>query len=55
MNAGIDLSNVPSKKLALLLPEDPRKSAKDIQNYLSEKLNKKIEIIKLVTKNLIFI
>ena len=45
MNAGIDLSNVPSKKLALLLPEDPRKSAKDIQNYLSEKLNKKISII----------
>ena len=45
VNAGIDLSNVPSKKLALLLPEDPRKSAKDIQNYLSEKLNKKISII----------
>ena len=45
VNAGIELSNVPSKTLALLLPEDPRKSAKDIQNYLSEKLNKKISII----------
>ena len=45
VNAGIDLSNVPGKRLALLLPEDPMKSAKDIQNSLSEKLNKKISII----------
>ena len=26
VNAGIDLSNVPSENLALLLPEDPKKS-----------------------------
>ena len=45
INAGIDLSNVPDENLALLLPKNPKKSAKDIQNNLSKKLNKKISII----------
>ena len=46
INAGIDLSNIPDQNnLALLLPEDPSKSAKDIQEGLSNKLNKDISII----------
>ena len=45
VNAGIDLSNVPSENLALLLPEDPKKSAKNIQTDLSKKLNKNISVI----------
>ncbi len=45
INAGIDLSNVPDENLALLLPKNPKKSAKDIQKNLSKKLNKKISII----------
>ena len=45
INAGIDLSNVPSEDLALLLPKNPKKSAEDIQKNLSKKLNKKISII----------
>ena len=46
INAGIDQSNIlQDKNLALLLPENPSKSAKDIQKKLSEMLNKNISII----------
>ncbi len=46
INAGIDQSNIlQDKNLALLLPENPSKSAKNIQRRLSKKLNKKISII----------
>ena len=45
VNAGIDLSNIPNENLALLLPKNPKKSAKDIQKNLSKILNKKISII----------
>ena len=45
INAGIDLSNVPGENLALLLPKNPKKSAKVIQKNLAKKLNKKISII----------
>ena len=46
INAGIDQSNIlQDKNLALLLPENPSKSAKDIQKKLSEILNKNISII----------
>jgi len=46
INAGIDQSNIPQdKNLALLLPEDPSKSAKDLQIKLSEILDKNISII----------
>jgi len=46
INAGIDQSNIPQdKNLALLLPEDPSKSAKDLQIKLSEMLDKNISII----------
>lgn len=46
INAGIDQSNIPQdKNLALLLPEDPSKSAKELQIKLSEILDKNISII----------
>ena len=46
VNAGIDFSNISSEKNhALLLPMDPSKSANDLQQGLSEKLNKNISII----------
>lgn len=46
INAGIDQSNIPQdKNLALLLPEDPSKSAKELQIKLSEMLDKNISII----------
>ncbi len=46
INAGIDQSNIlQDKNLALLLPENPSKSAKDIQKKLSEIFNKNISII----------
>ena len=46
INAGIDLSNIPrSDNIALLLPEDPSKSAKNLSEDLSKALNKDISII----------
>ena len=46
INAGIDQSNIPQdKNLALLLPKDPSKSAKELQIKLSEMLDKNIPII----------
>ena len=46
INAGIDQSNIPqTDNLALLLPENPSKSAKVIQTNLSNQLNKNISII----------
>ena len=46
INAGIDQSNIPQdKNLALLLPKDPSKSAKELQIKLSEMLDKNISII----------
>ena len=46
VNAGVDFSNIPDdKNLALLLPINPSKSAREIQKGLSRKLNKNISII----------
>ena len=46
INAGIDQSNIPqADNIALLLPENPSKSAKVIQTNLSNQLNKNISII----------
>ena len=46
VNAGVDFSNIPDdKNLALLLPTNPSKSASEIQEGLSKKLNKNISII----------
>jgi len=46
VNAGVDFSNIPDdKNLALLLPTNPSKSANEIQERLSKKLNKNISII----------
>ena len=46
INAGIDQSNIPqADNIALLLPENPSKSAKAIQTNLSNQLNKNISII----------
>ena len=46
INAGIDLSNISqTKNQALLLPENPSKSAKKIQENLSKVLNKNISLI----------
>tara|TARA_B100000945_G_scaffold301088_1_gene283521 strand:- start:1005 stop:1766 length:762 start_codon:yes stop_codon:yes gene_type:complete len=46
INAGIDQSNIPQdKNLALLLPENPTKSAENLQKGLSETFNKDISII----------
>ena len=46
INAGIDQSNIPqTDNLALLLPENPSKSAKVIQTNLSNQLNKNLSII----------
>jgi len=46
INAGIDQSNIPQdKNLALLLPENPTKSAVDLHQELTKFLNKNISII----------
>ena len=46
INAGIDQSNIPQdKNLALLLPENPTKSAEHLQNGLSKIFNKDISVI----------
>ena len=46
VNAGVDFSNIPDdKNLALLLPTNPSKSANEIQERLSKKLNKNVSII----------
>ena len=46
INAGIDQSNIPqADNLALLLPENPSKSAEFIQTNLSNQLNKKLSVI----------
>ena len=46
INAGIDQSNISqSNNIALLLPEDPSKSAKSLGEGLSKALNKDISII----------
>ena len=46
INAGIDQSNIPqADNLALLLPENPTKSAEVIQTTLSNQLNKNLSII----------
>ena len=46
INAGIDQSNIPhDKNLALLLPENPTKSAVDLHQELTKFLNKNISII----------
>ena len=46
INAGIDQSNIPQEKnLALLLPENPTKSAVDLHQELTKFLNKNISII----------
>ena len=46
INAGIDQSNIPQdKNLALLLPENPTKSAIDLHQELTKFLNKNISII----------
>ena len=46
INAGIDQSNIPqADNLALLLPENPSKSAEVIQKNLSNQLNKKLSVI----------
>ena len=46
INAGIDQSNIPQdKNLALLLPENPTKSAIDLHQVLTKFLNKNISII----------
>ena len=46
INAGIDQSNISqSNNIALLLPEDPSKSAKNLGEGLSKALNKDISII----------
>lgn len=46
INAGIDQSNIPQdKNMALLLPENPTKSAVDLHQELTKFLNKNISII----------
>ena len=46
INAGIDRSNISENKdLVLLLPENPKKSANDIQLQISSQLNKDIGVI----------
>ena len=46
INAGIDQSNIPQdNNLALLLPKDPSKSAKELQVKLSKMLDRDISII----------
>ena len=46
INAGIDQSNIPQdKNLALLLPENPTKSAINLHQELTKFLNKNISII----------
>jgi len=46
INAGIDQSNIlHNKSLALLLPENPSKSAQDLHTQISKELNKNISII----------
>ena len=46
INAGIDQSNInQDKNTALLLPEDPTKSAIDLHQKLSSRFNKEISII----------
>ena len=46
INAGIDRSNISKNKdLVLLLPENPKKSANDIQLQISSQLNKDISVI----------
>ena len=46
INAGIDQSNIPQdKNVALLLPENPTKSAIDLHQELTKFLNKNISII----------
>lgn len=46
INAGIDQSNIPQdKNVALLLPENPTKSAVDLHQELTKFLNKNISII----------
>ena len=45
INAGIDQSNInQDKNTALLLPEDPTKSAIDLHQKLSSRFNKEISI-----------
>lgn len=46
INAGIDQSNIPQEKnLALLLPENPTKSAEYLQKGLSEILDKDVSVV----------
>jgi coenzyme F420-0:L-glutamate ligase/coenzyme F420-1:gamma-L-glutamate ligase len=46
INAGIDKSNISKNKdLVLLLPENPKKSANDIQTQISSELDKDISLI----------
>ena len=46
INAGIDRSNIPKNKdLVLLLPEDPKKSANDIQTQINTQIGKDISVI----------
>ena len=46
INAGIDKSNIgKNKDLVLLLPEDPKKSANDIQTQINTKIGKDISLI----------
>ena len=46
INAGIDQSNIPQdKNVALLIPENPTKSAVDLHQELTKFLNKNISII----------
>ena len=45
INAGIDQSNITQDNTALLLPEDPTKSAIDLHQKLSSRFNKEISII----------
>ena len=46
INAGIDRSNISKNKdLVLLLPEDPKKSANDIQTQINTQIGKDISLI----------
>ena len=46
INAGIDRSNISKNKdLVLLLPENPKKSANDIQTQISSELGKDVSVI----------
>ena len=46
INAGIDRSNISKNKdLVLLLPEDPKKSANDIQTQINTQIGKDISVI----------